>query len=167
MMNDGDGILGSIFSKKKRIEKEGARMEGRIYIDKESYAFIRAEWEITPKGLQKTNDYPLYSGNWKKNKYVVNYRPLGDKWFFSDAIREGTLTRGNHYTNEVKITDINPEKSGPLPYLDRIQKGKSFSRMTGKYDPDFWKNYNTTPLNSDLAEIRSANGKCRDGAKSI
>jgi|GEM_PF-820574 len=151
--NDGgNGILKNIFSKKEQILKEGARMKGRIFIDKESYAFIRAEFEITPKGLEKSNDYPLYSGNWKKNTYVVNYRQLGDKWFFSDAIREGTLAKGNSYSNEVKITEINPERSGPLPYLDRIQKGKAFSRMTGKYDPYFWKNYNTTPLNSDLAE---------------
>ena len=94
----------------------------------------------------------MYSGDWIKNTYVVNYRQLGDKWFFSDATREGILSSGNHYSNEVKITDINPDRSPPLPYLDRIEKGKAFSRMTGKYDPDFWKNYNTTPLSGDLAE---------------
>lgn len=149
--DSGGGILKSIFSKNKRMVKEGARMMGRIYIDKASYAFIRAEFEITKKGLRKFNDYPLYAGNWKKNTYVVNYRQLGDKWFFSDATREGTLSGGNRYSNEVKITDINPERSKPLPYLDRIQRGKVFTRMTGKYDPDFWKDYNTTPLNSELA----------------
>ncbi len=150
--NGGVGILGSLLNKKKRIVKEGARMKGRIYIDTESYAFIRAEFEITPKGLEKNNDYPLYTGNWRKNSYVVNYRQLGDKWFFSDATREGILSSGNHYSNEVKITDINPNRSDPLPYLDRIAKGRAFSRMTGSYDPNFWKDYNTTPLNSDLAE---------------
>ena len=150
--NKGGGILGSLLNKKKRITRQGSRMKGRIYIDKESYAFIRAEFEITKKGLRKSNDYPLYAGNWKKNTYVVNYVQLGDKWFFSDAIREGILSSGNRYSNEVKITNINPERSQPLPYLDRIQKGQAFSKMTGKYDPDFWKDYNTTPLNSDLAE---------------
>jgi len=127
-------------------------MKGRIYIDQTSYAFIRAEFEITPEGLEKHNDYPLYAGNWKKNSYVVNYRQLGDKWFFSDATREGILSSGNHYSNEVKITDINPERSGPLPYLDRIERGHAFSKMTGAYDPDFWNDYNTTPLNGELAE---------------
>ncbi len=145
------GLLGLLL-KKKRIVKEGARMEGRIFIDKESYAFIRAEFEILPEGLKKTNDYPLYAGSWKKNTYVVNYRQLDNKWFFSDATREGILNSGNHYSNEVKITDINPEKSDPLPYLDRIGRGAAFSRMTGKYDPDFWMEYNTTPLNEDLAK---------------
>lgn len=146
------GILGRLFSKKKRVIKEGARMTGRVYIDKESYAFIRAEFDITKKGLRKSNDYPLYSGSWKKNSYVVNYRQIGDKWFFSDATREGILSSGNYYSNEVKITDINPEKAKPLPYLDRISRNQAFSRLTGKYDPDFWQNYNTTPLSGDLAE---------------
>ncbi len=146
------GILGRLFSKKKRIINEGARMQGRVYIDKESYAFIKAEFEILKEGLRKYNDYPLYAGNWKANSYTVNYRQLGDKWFFSDATREGILSGGNRYSNEVKITDINPERSKPLPYLDRIGRGAAFSRMTGKYDPDFWANYNTTPLSTELAE---------------
>lgn len=146
------GVLGRLFSKNKRIRREGARMAGRIYIDKESYAFIRSEFRILPEGLKKTNDYPLYAGSWKKNTYLVNYRQMEGKWFFSDATREGTLSGGNRYSNEVKITDINPEKSGPLPYLDRIGRGAAFSRITGSYDPNFWANYNTTPLNKDLAE---------------
>jgi carboxypeptidase-like protein len=148
---DIGGLLG-LFLKKKRVVKEGARMEGRIYIDKESYAFIRAEFEILPEGLKKINDYPLYAGSWDKNNYVVNYRQLGDTWYFSDATREGILTGGNRYSNEVKITDINSEKSAPLPYLDRIGRGAAFSRITGKYDPEFWADYNTTPLSEDLAK---------------
>lgn len=144
------GVLG-LFMKKKRIIREGARMEGRIYIDKESYAFIRAEFFITKEGLEKYNDYPLYAGSWEKNAYVVNYRQYDDTWFFSDATREGILSGGNRYSNEVKITEIHPDKSGPLPYLDRIGRGEAFSRITGKYDPDFWANYNTTPLNDELS----------------
>jgi len=134
-------------------------MQGRIFIDKESYAFIRAEFGITKKGLEKYNDYPLYAGGWRKNDYTVNYRQLGDKWFFSDATREGVLSGGNHYSNEVKITDINPERSKPLPYLDRMGRGAAFSRMTGKYDPGFWKDYNTTPL-SDEKEKTIKASKC-------
>ncbi|MEM6963632.1 MAG: carboxypeptidase-like regulatory domain-containing protein [Bacteroidota bacterium] len=135
-------------SQKKRLT---ARMKGRLYIDKNSYAIIKGEFEITPKGLKKINDYPLYSGNWKGNAYEVNYQKLGDKWFFSDAFRKGLYGGGGLYMNEVKITQINPKKSGPLPYLDRISKGQRFTKMTGTYDPNFWNNYNTTPLNTDLA----------------
>ncbi len=135
----------------KRPKKIAARMKGRIYIEKESYAIIKGEFEITPEGLKKYDDYPLYSGNWKGNSYVVNYQKLGDKWYFSDAFRKGLYGGGGIYTNEVKITQINPEKSSPLPYLDRMSRNQQFTKMTGSYDPDFWANYNTTPMSEGLA----------------
>jgi len=134
--------------KKKKIK---ARMKGRVYIEKESYAIIKGEFEITPDGLKKYNDYPLYSGNWKGNSYVVNYQKIGDKWFFSDAFRKGLYGGGGIYTNEVKMTQINPQKSSPLPYLDRMTRNQQFTKMTGNYDPDFWANYNTTPMSEGLA----------------
>ncbi len=137
--------------KSKRPKKITARMKGRIYIEKGSYAIIKGEFEITPDGLKKYDDYPLYSGNWKGNSYVVNYQKLGDKWFFSDAFRKGLYGGGGIYTNEVKITQINPAKSSPLPYLERMSRNQRFTKMTGSYDPDFWANYNTTPMNEGLA----------------
>lgn len=136
-------------SKKKSTPK--ARMKGRIYIDKNTYAIIKGDFEITQEGLQKWSNYPLYSGNWKGNSYVVNYQQIGKKWYFSDAFRRGIYGGGGIYTNEVKITQINPKKTGPLPYLDRMKRNQRFTRMTGSYDPDFWANYNTTPLNAALA----------------
>lgn len=118
-----------MFQKKKRTIE--ARMKGRIYIDKESYAFIRAEFEMTPKGLEVYDYYPLYAGSWKGNSYVVNYRQLGDKWYFSDALREGIYGGGGIYSNEIKITEVKTEKSEPIEYLDRIDRGVEFTRMTG------------------------------------
>ena len=147
-----NGLLKALLNRNSNSGKIEARMRGRIFIDKESFAFIRAEFEILPEGLKKWNDYPLYAGTWKANSYVVNYRQLGDKWHFSDALREGEYGRGGMYMNEIKITEINPESSEPLPYLDRMQRGQEFVRMTGVYDEDFWKNFNTTPLNEELVE---------------
>ena len=138
-------------NKKRKPKKITARMKGRIFIEKESYAIIKGEFEITPDGLKKYDDYPLYSGNWKENSYVVNYQKLGDKWFFSDAFRKGIYGGGGIYTNEVKITQINPKKSSSLPYLERMTRNQRFTKMTGSYDSDFWANYNTTPMSEGLA----------------
>ncbi len=145
-------ILKSLGNKKKTKKSIKARMKGRIYIEQESYAFLRAEFEITKEGLKKYNDYPLYAGSWDGNSYVVNYRQLGEKWYFSDALREGKYGGGGLYNNEIKITEINTEKSGPLPYNDRLRRGEKFTKVTGEYDQDFWKSYNTTPLNEGLTE---------------
>ena len=145
------GLLGGKSSKKRR-KAIKARMRGRIFIDQESYAFLRAEFNFTQEGLRKRNNYPWYSGNWNGNSYIVNYRQLGEKWYFSDAIREGNYSGGGTYNNEIKVTQINTESSKPIPYLERLSRGSSFVRMTGTYDEDFWKSYNTTPLSEGLAE---------------
>ncbi len=134
---------------KKRLLKP--RMKGRVYIDKNTYAIVKGEFEITKEGLKKYNDYPLYSGAWKGNSYIVNYRQLGDKWYFSDAFRKGVYSDNGLYTNEVKITEINPKKSKSILYDDRMTRNQKFTKMTGSYDPDFWKNYNITPLTAELS----------------
>ncbi len=135
-----------------KAEDGKGRMRGQIYIDTLSYAFLRAEFEIRPEGLKKYDDYPLYSGNWLANRYTVNYRKVGDKWYFGDALREGRYRDGGVYSNEIMITEINTERSGPLPYLDRLGRNDAFLRVTGTYDEDFWKQYNTTPLSAKLEE---------------
>lgn len=128
------------------------RMKGTMYIDTLSYAFLRAEFEILPDGLRKFNDYPLYAGSWRGNRYVVNYKKLEDKWFFSDALREGDYRDGGVYTNEILITEINPKRSKSLPYNERLSRGSQFLKLTGEYDEDFWKDYNTSPLSVKLEE---------------
>ncbi len=129
-----------------------ARMRGKLYIEKETFAIIRGDFEITKEGLKKYDDYPLYAGSWKANSYKVNYRQIGDRWYFSDAFRKGHYGSGGIYSNEVKMTEINPEKGKPIPYDERLHRNQRFSRMTGTYDPNFWAEYNTTPLSADQAE---------------
>ena len=128
------------------------RMRGLMYIDTLSYAFLRAEFEITEYGQKKVNDYPLYVGRWKGNKYVVNYRNVNGKWQFSSALREGEWRDGGLYSNEILITDFDPDRGKQLPYLDRMNRNVPFRRLTGDYDPDFWSNYNIAPLSSGLQE---------------
>ncbi|MFN7120197.1 MAG: hypothetical protein ACK4TA_25635 [Saprospiraceae bacterium] len=135
-----------------KAENGNGRLKGQVYIDTLSYAFLRAEFEVRPDGLRKYDDYPLYVGNWKANKYTINYRKYKDKWYFGDALREGTYRDGGLYSNEVIITAINPEHSGPLPYEERLDRDDAFLRVTGTYDEDFWKQYNTSPLSQKLAE---------------
>ncbi|WP_235296856.1 carboxypeptidase-like regulatory domain-containing protein [Portibacter marinus] len=137
------------FTKSYKLE---ARMRGKMYIDKNSYAFIRAEFEITPYGLKKYDDYPLYSGVWTFNKYIVNYQNVDGKWYFSDAVREGGRKSGGIYSNEIKITEIETGRAEKIPYLERLERGEEFVDMTGTYDEDFWKSYNIVPMSDKLTE---------------
>ncbi len=137
---------------KKKVPETHARLKGRMFIDADSYAFIRAEFEVTKSGLKKKNDYPLYAGTWRYNKYVVNYRKHNEKWYFSDALREGGYRGEGVYTNEIKITQIDTGDQGPIPYEERISRGDEFAQETGSYEDSFWKSFNTTPLKAALAE---------------
>lgn len=129
--------------------KDG-RMKGNVYIDTLSYAIVRSEFHITEKGLKKWNDYPLYAGGWDANRYVVNYRKMGDKWYFGDALREGVYRDGGIYSNEILITEINGKKARSLPYQERLDRGSRFLDLTGEYDENFWRDYNTAPMSESL-----------------
>lgn len=128
------------------------RMQGLIYIDTLSHAFLRAEFEIKEEGLEKKNDYPLYMGSWKSNRYIVNYRSFGDRWYFGGAVREGVWRDGGIYSNEFLITEIKTKKGRKIPYQLRLKPNTRFLRLTGTYDEDYWKEYNTSPLGEALAE---------------
>ena len=129
-----------------------ARMRGKVYVEQGSYAIVRTEFEITPEGLEKQMDYPLYSGRWKGNYYIANYRKIGDKWHFSDALREGTYRNGELYANEVLITENDGSRGEVIPYLDRMSKDGYFVNNSVAYDENFWANYNTKPMGAKLKE---------------
>ena len=129
-----------------------ARLKGKVYIEKETFAFIRAEFEVTEKGLELYDDYPLYSGRWTSNSYVVNYQQVEGKWYFSDALREGGRRNGGVYSNEIKVTEVDTKNAKPLPYLERLDNHQEFVDMTGQYDENFWQSYNTVPMSEKLSE---------------
>ncbi len=135
-----------------KVEGGKGRMKGALYIDTLSYAFLRAQFEILPEGLKRTDDYPLYAGNWKANRYTVNYRKLEDKWYFSNALREGVYRDGGVYSNEITVTEIQEGRGAPVPYMERLERGDEFLEITGDYDEDFWRNYNTTTLGTALQQ---------------
>ena len=140
------------------------RMRGKIFIDQENYAILRTEFEMTDKALRNSDGYPLYMGSWSGNRYVTNYRPLGNgKYYFNNALREGDYGRrsdGGSYVNEVWMTEVSADRGDQVPYQERLGRNQKFVNLTGSYDPDFWRNYNTIPpsaeLDNSLTQARNA-----------
>jgi hypothetical protein len=134
-------------------DNKQARMKGQLYLDTLSYAIVRASFEILPDAQRQFNDYPLYTGNWKGNRYFVNYREVDGRWHLSEALREGTWRDGGIYTNELIVTEVMPGRGKVIPYLERLDRDDRFLDRTGTYDEDFWTSYNTAPINDKrLAE---------------
>ncbi|MBV6655374.1 MAG: carboxypeptidase-like regulatory domain-containing protein, partial [Mameliella sp.] len=138
-----------------------ARLKGALYIDTLSYAFVKASFEVLPDAQKKYNDYPLYTGNWKKNQYFVNYREVDGVWHLSEALREGTWRDGGTYTNELIVTEVKPGRGKVIPYMERLGRDDRFLDQTGTYDEGFWTSYNTAPINDEqLAEtVRQLNNQ--------
>ncbi|MEO1628923.1 MAG: hypothetical protein AAFV25_27500, partial [Bacteroidota bacterium] len=134
-------------------QADKGKMKGQIFIDTLSYAFLRAEFEYRPEALQKyRNEYPQYTGRWKANKYIVQYQQFNNKWYLSEAVREGIWSDGGLYSNEFLVTELREKRAKPLLYRERMERNEMFLELTGEYDEDFWKQYNTSPLNGKLEE---------------
>ena len=148
-------LTGGVLGGRSTMENTGkieARLRGRLFIDKASLAFIRAEFEVTDEGLRRRDDYPLYAGNWSRNTYAVNYRQAGDRWIFSDAVREGLWRDSTRYTNEVNVTRVFDGPAEQIPYVERVGRDDAFVRLTGRYCADFWRDYNVLPMSAGLSE---------------
>jgi len=88
--------------------------KGRIYIDKKSYAIVKAEFSLSPKGIGYAQDMyvvkspinlktkPLYAN------YYVNYRKINDKWNLDYVRSEVSLyikrNRKNRKRNRISST---------------------------------------------------------------
>ncbi|WP_170254588.1 carboxypeptidase-like regulatory domain-containing protein [Phaeodactylibacter luteus] len=143
------------------------RMKGKIYIDTLSYAFIRAEFEIRPEAQGQYDDYPFYTGNWKANRYFVDYRMANGKWFLKDALREGVWQDGGVYTNEIVVTEVVPGRGKPVPYMERLGRDDRFLNITGAYDESFWASYNTAPLHNEKLSETVQQFRNQDKAREV
>lgn len=88
--------------------------KGRIYIDKESYAIVKAEFSLSPKGIGYAKDMyivrspvnlktkPLYAN------YFVNYRKINNKWNLDHVRSEVSLfiKRSRRKKRRNKISSI-------------------------------------------------------------
>jgi hypothetical protein len=144
-----------------------ARMKGKLFIDTLSYAFVRAEFEILSDSQEKFRDYPFYTGNWRANRYLVNYRQTDGKWHFGDALREGMYQDSGYYTNEIIITEVLPGRGEAIPYLERLERNERFLDITGQYDAEFWASYNTAPINDPKLAERLEQFKNQEKAQEV
>lgn len=139
--------------------KEPSLYKGRLFIDTESYAIARAEFEVVIGEKNKSDYANLFIVKMPSNtrftveqaKYEVNYKNAGDKWYFDysktnlifTARKVRSFFRHTYsITSEMAVTDHKPELEA-IAKKDRVSRAdiltddiKAFS------DPDFWEDYN-------------------------
>ncbi|MEZ4947552.1 MAG: carboxypeptidase-like regulatory domain-containing protein [Cyclobacteriaceae bacterium] len=121
------------------------RHEGHIYVMDSTFAVVKAEFHYTEFP-------PLAPENRgrKSQDYVIDYYQGEDgKWRLKHTIYKTWFERRQSFSmmREYSTTDVS-HNIEDIPYAERIQFADIFLDKTGKYDPEFWKNYNIiTPDN--------------------
>ena len=151
------------FDQKDHVKK--SLYKGKIYIDKKTFAIVHLNYYKSPKGIK----YALPGGLPKAilkifkmsmegfdKRVMVNYKLCNDKWFLSSIIykeKASFIRKGIPYdlisTKDFLITQINNQIENT--YLkDEVLKSGEFKDQIGKYNEDFWGDYNIIPINIEL-----------------
>ena len=154
------------FNQKPEVEE--IMMRGRVYIDSESLAIGRVEMWMNVEGREDAADIFVLKRpqgtrfEVKSAEYIVNYKPVGDKWYYDyakmelkfETRRKRSLFR-NHYSvmSEIAVTDHKAEPT----VIDKDSRVKFKDRMTEKVsaftDDNFWENYNVIEPDADINAI--------------
>ena len=157
-----------VVSFNQKPDMEEIYMRGRVFIDSESLAIGHVDMWMNVEGredavpifvLRQPNDTRFEV---KSAGYIVNYKPIGDKWYYDygkmelkfETRKKRSLFR-NHYTvmSEIAITD---HKDVPTP-IEKDARIRFRDQLTEKVsaftDENFWENYNVIEPDTDIEAI--------------
>ena len=136
---------------------ENIFMRGRVFIDSESLAIGRVEMSMNVEGREDAVSLFVLKRpqgirfEVKSADYIVNYKPVGDKWYYDyaraevkfETRRKRSLFR-NHYTvmSEIAVTDHKKEPSVIADDAVVKFKDKMMEKVSAFTDENFWENYN-------------------------
>jgi hypothetical protein len=157
-------------------QKDGVNyslFKGKIYIDTESLAIIRAEFKLSPKGI-------IYAAETMVRKsppgikvrpieanYMVNYTERNNLWYLGNISEEVVFKvrkRFNlfnitfHSLVEMAITNSDSTDVKRFKGSETVKSNDIFSERHTQYDPEFWGKFNYIPpdlsIEEALSEIR-------------
>lgn len=126
-----------------------AHFQGKVYLDVETLAFVRAEYEVTEAGIQL---YNRTSDNLEldKRSFEVNYMLYQDKWYLRDARVANeyyypAVDRSLSSTHTFLTTDIINEQVSRFSSDDALGLNEAFVEEVEILDEKFWEEYNVVP----------------------
>ncbi len=128
-------------------------LEGRIYIETNNLAIIRAEFGYEKHRLTELKDRFIIKGSAKTKarptmvKYTVSYRDINGKYHLSHVlgnlkfkVKNKKKLFSNHFTTsfEMATTNMKTDNVVKFKYKETIHPTTIFSNHKTKYDPNFW-----------------------------
>jgi hypothetical protein len=160
------------------VQKPGiqdALYKGSLYIDKESFAILGAEFEVNPAFLDEAAGALVLRKSrnlnvkLKKIKYTVNYAPYGGKYYLDHARCDISLrTRQHHrlvsddFSTFLEFVSCRIDTADVIrfPRQEILKPGMVFSDAPSSYDESFWESYNIVSPEAKLTdELRRIIGK--------
>lgn len=132
--------------------------EGKLYLDLNTLAVRRAEFNISPSGLQFADKYLVKkkpAGTDVKTvgaHYMVSYREQDGKWVLNHAryeVKFRVIKRGKFFNKiytssaDLAITDTDNKNVEKFKYNEMLKPNQVFVEHVDEYyDEEFWGNYN-------------------------
>ncbi|WP_167855246.1 carboxypeptidase-like regulatory domain-containing protein [Hymenobacter wooponensis] len=128
-----------------------ANYQGRVFIDLDSYAFLGADFSLTPGGVKRYQAGFAAMGDYaySRRSRQVSYQRYAGRWYLKrvwDQAASQQPGRAYQHTSEFITTAIDTAKSRRPAYADRFRPDDVFLRNSVAYDSTFWENFTTLVL---------------------
>jgi hypothetical protein len=147
---------------------------GKIYIELESLAIIGAEFHLNKDNLRKVSESLIIKKKWdikakpKSTSYYVSYKKSKGKYHLNHIRgdltfrirRKGELFGEDfHVSFEMVTNNIKSENISKFQSKETAKPHKIFIEQIGKYDPEFWGDYNyiipNEPIQKTIKKLNS------------
>jgi hypothetical protein len=141
--------------------------KGKLFIDMDTYSLVRAEFMISPKGLENSADVLVRKSSRRLkvkptfSLYFVNYTLQNHTWYLN-YIREEVAFRvrkkyslyGTTFRSraEMLITQMDSVNVQRIKSSKQVHYTDVFFEKIGKYDPEFWGGFNTLRPDESMEE---------------
>jgi hypothetical protein len=125
--------------------------QGRVFIDLDTYAFLGADFSLTPGGVKRYQAGFAAMGDYaySRRSRQVSYQRYAGRWYLKrvwDQAVSQQPGREYQHTSEFITTAIDTANTRRPAYADRFRPEDVFLRTSVAYDTTFWQNYTTLVL---------------------
>jgi len=140
---------------------------GKIYIDRESLAIVRADFKLSPKGIDYAADLLVQKSprgikvKPVTSNYIVNYSVRNNNWYLN-YIREDVKFKVHKRLSlysilfglsaEMVITATDSINVQRFKNSEVVHFRDIFIEKIGRYDPGYWEGFNFIPPEESLEE---------------
>lgn len=147
---------------------------GMIYVDTESLAILKADFEVDPKHINKSKHLFIvkksrkYQLNFDRINYTVNYQYHNGSYHLSHVRgelkvkvrpRNRLFSKSYQAFLEMAVSHIDEEQVERFSRSETMKTNITFAEHDFDYDEPFWGEYNIIPpeqhLNESLSQIRA------------